>query len=31
MERIEKRFTPEEIKTLEKILTIMDEELMPEV
>lgn len=31
MDRIQERFTPEEIKTLVKVLKIMDEELMPEI
>lgn len=31
MRRIENRFTPEELETMEKILTVMDEELMPEI
>lgn len=31
MNRIQERFTPEEIKTLVKVLKIMDEELMPEI
>lgn len=31
MKRVEERFTPEELKTLIKILKIMDEELMPEI
>ncbi len=31
MNRIEDRFSPEELATLEKILKIMDEELMPEI
>ena len=31
MRRIEERFTPEEIRTLVKVLQIMDEELMPEI
>ena len=31
MKRIEERFSEDEIKTLEKVLTIMDEELMPEI
>lgn len=31
MKRIEERFSPEELVTLEKILKIMDEELMPEI
>ena len=31
MKRIEERFSPEEIATLERILTVMGDELMPEV
>ncbi len=31
MERIQKRFSPEEIRLLERILEVMAEELMPEV
>lgn len=31
MKRIEERFSEDEIKMLEKVLTIMDEELMPEI
>ena len=31
MKRIEERFTPEEIRTLEKILEVTSSELMPEV
>ena len=30
IDRIEKEFSEEELKTLEKILTVIDEELMPE-
>jgi DNA-binding MarR family transcriptional regulator len=31
MERIKERFTPEELEVMERILVIMDEELMPEI
>lgn len=31
MQRMQERFTEEELATLQKILTVMDEELMPEV
>lgn len=31
MKRIENRFTPEELKVMEKILTVMDKELMTEI
>lgn len=31
MERIEERFSPEEIDTLIRVLKVMDEELMPEI
>lgn len=31
MDRIEKRFSPEDCKKLEEILTVMSHELMPEV
>lgn len=31
MERIKERFTPEELEIMERILVIMDEELMPEI
>lgn len=31
MDRVEERFTPEELKVMEKILHVMDEELMPEI
>lgn len=31
MQRIEKRFTPAELEVMEKILQVMDEELMPEI
>lgn len=31
MERIRERFTPEELEIMERILVIMDEELMPEI
>lgn len=31
MKRIEERFTPEEVKMLEKLFTVIDEELMPEI
>lgn len=31
MERVYKRFTPEELEVMEKILNVMSEELMPEI
>lgn len=31
MKRIEDRFSPEELKVMEKMLKVMDEELMPEI
>jgi DNA-binding MarR family transcriptional regulator len=31
MERIENRFTPEELEVMERILKVMSEELMPEI
>lgn len=31
MDRIRERFTPEELEIMERILVIMDEELMPEI
>lgn len=31
MNRVEERFSPEELKTMEKILKVMEEELMPEI
>ncbi len=31
MERVEERFTPDELKIMEKILKVMEEELMPEI
>jgi DNA-binding MarR family transcriptional regulator len=31
VERMEKRFTPEDLKTLKRILTIIETELMPEI
>lgn len=31
MDRVEKRFSKEELQTLEKILDVMNEELMPEI
>lgn len=31
LSRMEKRFTQEEIRTVEKVLKVMDEELMPEI
>lgn len=30
MDRVSQKFTPDELKTMEKILKVMDEELMPE-
>jgi hypothetical protein len=31
LERMEKRFTPEELATLERVLKVMDDELMHEI
>ena len=31
MERLEKRLTPEEMQTMEKVLKVMSDELMPEI
>ena len=31
MERIQKRFTPAECEKLEEMLTVIDQELMPEI
>jgi hypothetical protein len=31
MNRLEERLSPEELKTLEKVLNVMSDELMPEI